>query len=145
MPDYAYTARDATGQKISGTLSAATEREVLGILSGRSLFPVSVKATKAATATCAHLLAQRGELDLDRPAAHYWPEFAAGGKAGIPVRWLLSHRAGLPVIDNPIPLADLLERAGLDEDACEIIFEGADRGTPKEPPIPPRPIRASSS
>jgi CubicO group peptidase (beta-lactamase class C family) len=65
-------------------------------------------ATKAATATCAHLLAQRGELDLDKPAAWYWPEFAAQGKADIPVRWLLSHRAGLPVIDNPLPLADLL-------------------------------------
>ena len=65
-------------------------------------------ATKAATATCAHLLAQRGELDLDRPAAGYWPEFAAEGKADIPVRWLLSHRAGLPVIDQPIPLAALL-------------------------------------
>jgi len=65
-------------------------------------------ATKAATATCAHLLAQRGELDLDRPVASYWPEFAAAGKADIPVRWLLSHRAGLPVIDAPISLADLL-------------------------------------
>jgi CubicO group peptidase (beta-lactamase class C family) len=65
-------------------------------------------ATKAATATCAHLLAQRGELELDQPAARYWPEFAAAGKADIPVRWLLSHRAGLPVIDHPIPLADLL-------------------------------------
>jgi len=29
-------------------------------------------ATKAATATCAHLLAQRGELDLDKPAAYSW-------------------------------------------------------------------------
>jgi CubicO group peptidase (beta-lactamase class C family) len=65
-------------------------------------------ATKAATATCAHLLAQGGELDLDKPAAWYWPEFAAQGKADIPVRWLLSHRAGLPVIDKPLPLADLL-------------------------------------
>src|ERR1700759_4131171 len=54
-------------------------------------------ATKAATATCAHLLAQRGELDLDRPVASYWPEFAAAGKAGIPGRWLLAHPAGAPV------------------------------------------------
>jgi len=38
MPDYAYIARDATGQKVSGSLSAATEREVINILSGRSLF-----------------------------------------------------------------------------------------------------------
>jgi CubicO group peptidase (beta-lactamase class C family) len=65
-------------------------------------------ATKAATATAAHLLAQRGELDLDAPVAEYWPEFAAEGKSGIPVRWLLSHRAGLPVWDGLLPLADAL-------------------------------------
>jgi CubicO group peptidase (beta-lactamase class C family) len=74
----------------------------------RDTLQLVYSATKAATATCAHLLAQRGELDLDRPVAGYWPEFAAAGKAAIPVRWLLSHRAGLPVIDAPIPLADLL-------------------------------------
>ena len=74
----------------------------------RDTLQLVYSATKAATATCAHLLAQRGELDLDRPVAWYWPEFAAQGKADIPVRWLLSHRAGLPVIDNPMPLADLL-------------------------------------
>jgi CubicO group peptidase (beta-lactamase class C family) len=68
----------------------------------RDTLQLVYSATKAATATCAHLLAQRGELDLDRPAAWYWPEFAAQGKADIPVRWLLSHRAGLPVIDNPM-------------------------------------------
>ncbi|MGH3844703.1 MAG: serine hydrolase domain-containing protein [Pseudonocardiaceae bacterium] len=64
--------------------------------------------TKGFTATCAHLLAQRGELDLDAPVADYWPEFAAAGKQHIPVRWLLSHRAGLPALDTPIPLADAL-------------------------------------
>jgi CubicO group peptidase (beta-lactamase class C family) len=45
-------------------------------------------STKGATAVCAHLLAQRGELDLDAPVAEYWPEFAAAGKQDIPVRWL---------------------------------------------------------
>lgn len=58
--------------------------------------------TKGATAICAHLLAQRGELDLDAPVARYWPEFAAAGKQDIPVRWLLSHRVGLPVFDRPL-------------------------------------------
>ena len=74
----------------------------------RDTLQLVYSATKAATATCAHLLARRGELDLDRPTAWYWPEFAAQGKADIPVRGLLSHRAGLPIIDNPMPLADLL-------------------------------------
>jgi len=31
-----------------------------------------------------------------------------------------------------VPLGALLERAGLEDDACEIVLEGADRGTPKE-------------
>ncbi|MFG1621786.1 serine hydrolase domain-containing protein [Kribbella sp. NPDC049227] len=58
--------------------------------------------TKGATAICAHLLAQRGELDLDAPVVDYWPEFGANGKEEIPVRWLLSHQAGLPVVDGPL-------------------------------------------
>ena len=59
-------------------------------------------STKGATAICAHLLAQRGELDLDAPVVRYWPEFDAAGKEEIPVRWLLSHQAGLPVVDTPL-------------------------------------------
>ncbi|MEV5499114.1 serine hydrolase domain-containing protein [Nonomuraea fuscirosea] len=58
--------------------------------------------TKGATAICAHLLVQRGLLDLDAPVARYWPEFAAAGKEQIPVRWLLSHQAGLPIVDGPL-------------------------------------------
>jgi CubicO group peptidase (beta-lactamase class C family) len=58
--------------------------------------------TKGATAICAHLLAQRGELDMDAPVVEYWPEFGAEGKEQIPVRWLLSHQAGLPVVDTPL-------------------------------------------
>ena len=65
-------------------------------------------STKGATAICAHLLAQRGELDLDAPVAEYWPEFAAGGKQDIPVRWLLSHQVGLPVFDNPLTPQEFL-------------------------------------
>jgi DMSO/TMAO reductase YedYZ molybdopterin-dependent catalytic subunit len=36
-----------------------------------------------------------------------------------------------------VPLQALLERAGLEDDACEVVLEGADRGTPTEEPIPP--------
>src|SRR6266480_411322 len=39
-----------------------------------------------------------------------------------------------------VPLRALLECAELEEDACEIVLEGADRGTPKEEPVPPDPI-----
>src|SRR5260221_2289489 len=59
--------------------------------------------TKALTALCAHQLVERGQLDLDAPVAAYWPEFAQAGKAGIPVRWLLSHRAALPAVRDVLP------------------------------------------
>jgi pimeloyl-ACP methyl ester carboxylesterase len=35
-----------------------------------------------------------------------WPEFGAAGKGEIPVRWLLPHQAGLPVIDTPLTFED---------------------------------------
>jgi CubicO group peptidase (beta-lactamase class C family) len=56
-------------------------------------------STKGATAACANLLAQRGELDLNAPVSTYWPEFAQAGKADIPVLFLLSHQAGVPALD----------------------------------------------
>jgi CubicO group peptidase (beta-lactamase class C family) len=54
--------------------------------------------TKGITAICAHRLADQGILDIDAPVAKYWPEFAQAGKDKIPVRFLLSHRAGLPAV-----------------------------------------------
>ena len=59
-------------------------------------------STKGATAACANLLAQRGLLALDAPVADYWPEFARADKVALPVRFLLSHQAGLPAIDRAL-------------------------------------------
>ncbi len=55
------------------------------------------------------LLVDSGAVGLDEPVAAYWPEFAAGGKAGIPVRWLLTHQAGLEVLPEPEPPDVLLD------------------------------------
>ena len=60
-------------------------------------------STKGATAICAHMLAARGELDLDAPVAKYWPEFAQSGKENIPVKMLLNHQAGLPAVRETLP------------------------------------------
>ncbi|MEU0027160.1 serine hydrolase domain-containing protein [Streptomyces sp. NPDC006335] len=65
--------------------------------------------TKGPTALCAHILADRGLLDLDAPVAAYWPEFAAAGKEKVLVRHLLSHRAGLSGLREPHTLAELLD------------------------------------
>ncbi|NUT24821.1 MAG: beta-lactamase family protein [Streptomyces sp.] len=65
--------------------------------------------SKGPTALCAHLLADRGLLDLDAPVAVYWPEFAAAGKEQILVRHLLSHRAGLSGLREPHSLQQLCD------------------------------------
>ncbi|WP_083894504.1 serine hydrolase domain-containing protein [Nocardia tenerifensis] len=74
----------------------------------RDTLQLVYSATKGVVAAAAHLLVQRGQLDLDAPVARYWPEFAAAGKGEIPVRWLLTHQAGLAALDEPVPLAEAL-------------------------------------
>ncbi|WP_024756576.1 serine hydrolase domain-containing protein [Streptomyces exfoliatus] len=74
----------------------------------RDTLQLVYSATKGVTATAVHMLVERGMLDLDAPVAKYWPEFAANDKADIPVRWLLSHQAGLVALDEPLPLAEAL-------------------------------------
>jgi CubicO group peptidase (beta-lactamase class C family) len=61
---------------------------------------ILMSCTKAVTAICVHMLAQRGLIDYDAPVARYWPEFAGSGKAAITVRDLLAHRAGLMSFDE---------------------------------------------
>ncbi|MGV9631771.1 serine hydrolase domain-containing protein [Streptomyces sp. NPDC003487] len=65
--------------------------------------------TKGPVALAAHLLADRGLLDLDAPVARYWPEFAAAGKEGVLVRHLLSHRAGLAGLREPHSFEELCD------------------------------------
>ena len=65
--------------------------------------------TKTMTALCALLLADRDELDLAQKVAHYWPEFAANGKADITVAQLLAHSAGLSGFAEPVAAADLYD------------------------------------
>jgi CubicO group peptidase (beta-lactamase class C family) len=68
-------------------------------------------ATKGMTAICAQQLMDRGELAVDAPVSRYWPEFAAVGKADLPVRWLLSHRSGVTGVgvEHPLTVEDLYD------------------------------------
>ena len=72
--------------------------------------PVPIfSSTKGITAICVHRLVQTGTLDLDAPVVKYWPEFAAEGKASVLLRWVLSHRAGVPAVDQHFTLEDVLD------------------------------------
>lgn len=64
--------------------------------------------TKGATAVCANILVQRGELDLDAPVVEYWPEFGAHGKDTVPVRYLLCHKSGLPYVLDTMTHEEML-------------------------------------
>ncbi len=76
------------------------ERDTLG---------VAFSCTKGVLALMMLALAEQGCVELDAPVARYWPEFAQAGKAQIPVRWLLSHRAGLIALDEDLTLDEALD------------------------------------
>jgi CubicO group peptidase (beta-lactamase class C family) len=86
---------DIWGGHADGAMTRPWERDTIANV---------YSTTKGITTICALRLVEEGKLDLDAPVAQYWPEFAQNGKENIPVRWLLSHRAGLPAIDNIIPV-----------------------------------------
>ncbi len=65
--------------------------------------------TKGVAAICVLAQVSRGLLDLDRPVADYWPEFAAHGKGKVTVREALGHRAGIPVIEGAVTIGDLAD------------------------------------
>jgi CubicO group peptidase (beta-lactamase class C family) len=63
--------------------------------------------TKGVAAIATMWAVARGLVDLDAPVASYWPEFAAVGKDDLPVRYLLTHEAGLPAIGKRMPRGSL--------------------------------------
>jgi CubicO group peptidase (beta-lactamase class C family) len=65
------------------------------------------------TAVCLALLVERGLLDPSRTVCSYWPEFSAAGKSDVTVSELLSHRAGLPVLDGPVAFEEALDSTHL--------------------------------
>lgn len=63
--------------------------------------------SKAITAICLLMAAERGHLDMDAPVVAYWPEFGAHGKDTITVRQMLAHRTGTVAFTQPWGAADL--------------------------------------
>lgn len=49
MPDFVYVARDPAGQRVTGSIAAASRREAVTLLAGQSLFPLHVTTEKPKT------------------------------------------------------------------------------------------------
>lgn len=47
MPDYAYIARELSGQQVTGVLTAGTERDAIGQLAAKNLFPIEVRVAES--------------------------------------------------------------------------------------------------
>ncbi|MGK5551081.1 serine hydrolase domain-containing protein [Actinomadura kijaniata] len=71
--------------------------------------------TKGVAGVVVALLVERGLLDLDRPVADYWPEFARAGKERVTVRTLAGHRAGLLNVDGGFTSEELIGHTRLAE------------------------------
>jgi CubicO group peptidase (beta-lactamase class C family) len=57
---------------------------------------VSMSTAKAVIATAVAALVDRGELEVGRPVAAYWPAFGSAGKHHVTVADVLQHRSGTP-------------------------------------------------
>jgi len=62
-----------------------------------------LSASKPFTAVAVAQLWERGALGLDDPVARHLPEFGAGGKGSITIRHLLTHTAGIRMLETGWP------------------------------------------
>ncbi len=78
-----------------------------------TIFDLASLTKVVATTTAIMELVDRGLINLDKPAAAYWPAFAANGKGAITIRQLLTHTSGFARRDAfPAPLVGLRQRGG---------------------------------
>lgn len=67
-----------------------------------------MSVSKSIAAMALHLLLDRGQVELEKPVASYWPDFGQAGKEDITVRELLGGRAGILFLDHA-PAGSMLD------------------------------------
>jgi type II secretory pathway component PulF len=80
MPEFTYTARNMTGEIVSGSMSANTERDVVTSLSGQSLFPIKVVSGKKPSSGVSF-----GGRVSDQKIAMFYEQFATLMANGVPM------------------------------------------------------------
>lgn len=86
MPAFAYTARDVSGQKVTGVLEAASEREAAGALAAQALFPVEVKAASKGNLS----IRLGGRRVKGQDMATFYGQLASLLRSGVPMLRALS-------------------------------------------------------
>src|SRR2546423_8117498 len=75
----------------------------------RDTLQLIFSGSKGLVAICILMLIDKGMLELERPIAEYWPEFAAAGKEHVTVLQAVTHSASLPGLIEEISYPDLCE------------------------------------
>lgn len=70
---------------------------------------VVYSCTKGIAALAAHMLVDRGLLDLEGLVSDYWPEYGCNGKERTTVRMLLDHSAGVPAVSANVRRGDMYD------------------------------------
>ena len=99
MPNFSYVARSADGIRVTGSLVAATERDVVNSLSKKLLFPISVEVEKAA------LKVSFGGRVGEQRIATFYSQLASLLKNGVPLLKSLSilrDQASVPALQNAL-------------------------------------------
>ncbi|MTI96834.1 MAG: beta-lactamase family protein [Firmicutes bacterium] len=73
----------------------------------RDTMTLIFSATKGIATTVLAKLHSQGLLDYEERISAYWPEFGQNGKQDITVRQLLTHQAGLVLLDKKLSIAEL--------------------------------------
>ena len=81
MAEFRYIARELSGLQVEGTVSAASEREALGSLAAKNLFPISINLAEAAKA---HQANKRRRVPA-RILATFYTQLADLLRAGVPL------------------------------------------------------------
>jgi len=106
MPEFAYTARNLSGQVVSGSLTANSERDAVNALSGQSLFPIKVTAAKNPAARQVF-----GGKVSDQKIANFYEQFASLMTNGVPMirsLTILKQQSSTPALSST--LGDVIAR-----------------------------------
>lgn len=78
-------------------------------MQSNTIFDIASLTKVIVTATAILQLIDAKKIQLNAPAATYWPEFAVHGKEKITIRQLLTHTSGLPALLYSPALVNLLQ------------------------------------
>lgn len=117
-----FEAREEVGACVAITLEGQTVVDLWGGRISRDgdewqadSIGVVHSCTKGASALCAHMAADRGQLDFDALVTDLWPEFGQAGKEGARVAMMLDHSVGVPGIREKLPDGAFYDYEGMVE------------------------------